>query len=84
MIIFGVIGSIVGGIYLKKNKNFKQFIMICVLMSATFVVVCQILNLFESIFISMFGVALFGLFAFPITSALYEYACEIVFPVVIL
>lgn len=81
MIVTGIAGAVVGGYYLKKSKIFKRFTVGCIVCSACCIAVSTVLYEAKSMVLTLIGSAILGFFAFPITPALYEYACELVFPI---
>ena len=81
VIIFGIIGSVSLGFYFKRRKRFRTFIKYSGVASALIIFLNIGTLSSEKLFALLIGACLMGYFYSPLVPAIYEYACESVYPI---
>lgn len=79
---FGLIGCVLGGLYIKKTKKYKKTVILCGYVgSISFAMILLLQNfLTNALFIYIFS-ALGGIALFPYITTMIELSTEISFPV---
>ena len=79
--VFGIIGSILLSLYLKKASNYRRALLTMVLGSALMIIMLSIwMNTVKQKVITTFIVSMLGLAGNPIVTLCYELGAELCFP----
>lgn len=81
IIIFGIIGSVVFGLYVEKTRKYKNALSICALLSLVGMVAFSMVLFTENIVAVAAVTSFLGFCLTPILPLGLELACEITFPV---
>jgi predicted MFS family arabinose efflux permease len=81
LMVFGIIGSILLSLYLKKTLNYRRALLTMVLGSALMMILLTIwMNTVKQKVITTFIVGMLGLAGNPIVTLCYELGAELCFP----
>jgi hypothetical protein len=81
-LVFGVVGSIIMSLYVKRTQEYMRAFKICTLCGVVATILTNImLNIFPSVFFTILFMSLKGFVMTPILPLSYDLGCELVFPV---
>ena len=81
VIVMGVIGTVLNGIYLKKHKLFKLILTVLSIFSVVMLIIIACALSSERLAVLIIVMGLLGLVILPMVPTFYEYSCELIFPI---
>jgi len=77
----GMVGSPFWGIYVGKTKKYRQSLLILASLSTLMLSVLLVIGPYGNVKLTGLGICLYGFFTTPMLAVIFEFCCEITFPV---
>lgn len=81
VLLMGMIGSPIWGIYVGKTKKYRQSLIILASFSTLMLSVLLVVGPYGNVQLTGLGICLYGFFTTPMLPVIFELCCEITFPV---
>ena len=82
VIVMGLIGAMLFGLYVDKTKKFKSSLIICTILgSIGIIAMFLVLEFYNNYYLCAFTACFWGFFLMPMIPLCYDLGCEIAFPV---